>query len=101
FLWNSAPQNAHGLRATTWYLLGLMIRDAPGDRDRALTALRAVLAQQIDEPGAPWHGTFYRSPEEPQPRHDAKMWDDYDPNWCEFIGSALALLLIVYEDRVP
>jgi hypothetical protein len=101
FLWNGTSRKSHGVRATSWYILGLMVRDAPGDRDRALAALHAVLAQQIDEPDAAWHGTFYRTPEEPQPRHDAKMWDDYDPNWREFIGSALALLLIEYEDRVP
>jgi hypothetical protein len=101
FLWNGAARTHHGVRATSWYILALMLRDAPGDRDRALHALRAVLAQQINEPSAAWHGTFFRRPEEPAPRHDAKIWQDYDPNWRQFIGTAFALLLLEFEDRIP
>ncbi|HWL17362.1 MAG TPA: hypothetical protein VNR00_17270, partial [Opitutus sp.] len=100
-LWNNEKHESHGVRASSWYVLGLMARDQPGDRERALAALRAVLAQQIDAPGAPWDGTFYRTAEESQPRHDAKIWHDYDPNWRQFIGSAFALLLLEYEDRIP
>lgn len=103
-LWNSADEtrrSVHSVRQSAWYVLGLMARDGAGDRDRALATLRAVLRQQIDEPGQAWDGTFYRSPEEPRPQPGARMWQDYDPNWRQFIGTAFALLLIEFEDRLP
>ena len=40
----------HMVRDTTWYALGLMMRDGPGDRARALRALDVILGQQIREP---------------------------------------------------
>ncbi len=90
-----------GVRATSWYALGLMTRDQPGDRTRSLQAFRAVLAQQYDAPDAVWDGTFRRSFRDPTPPKEAKMWHDYDPNWRQFIGTVLAVTLIEYGDRLP
>jgi len=100
-LWTNETRSAHGVRASSWYILSLMMRDQPGDRERALEALRGVLAQQIDDPGAAWDGTFFRTAEEARPRHDARRWQDYDPNWRQFIGTVFSLLLIEYGDRIP
>jgi hypothetical protein len=105
-LWSSAASVAgasrkHQVRETVWYALGLMMRDAPGDRARAVRALDTILGQQIDDPGQPWDGTFFRSPEEPQPGQFSQRWMDYDPNWRQFIGVAFAVFLIEYPDRLP
>jgi hypothetical protein len=89
------------VRESTWYALGLLLRDQRGDRDRAAAILRAVLKEQYNEPGKPWDGTFRRSPEEPEPGSSAVMWRSYDPNWRVFIGTTFAIILIEYPDRVP
>jgi hypothetical protein len=104
----SNPEPAEGhtpnhfmVRESSWYALGLLLRDQPGDRDRAAQTLRAVLKQQFNDPAKPWDGTFRRSPEEPDPGTGAVMWRAYDPNWRVFIGTAFAMILTEYPDRIP
>ena len=91
----------HLVRETSWYASGLLFRDGPGDRERAIRALNAVLNEQINEPGERWHGTFYRAPEEPRPLPSAQMWVNYDPNWRSFIGTTFSVILIEFPDRLP
>ena len=91
----------HLVRETAWYALGLLLRNADGDNERAVRAVDALLAYQFDAPGQPYHGTWYRSPHEPPPPAHPVIWDDYDPNWREFIGTTLALMLIEYESLLP
>src|SRR6185295_19927809 len=91
----------HLVRETAWYALGLLLRNADGDVVRAVRAVDALLAYQFDAPGQPYHGTWYRSPHEPPPPANPVIWDDYDPNWREFIGTTLALMLIEYEALLP
>jgi hypothetical protein len=104
-LWNApgafadvtdGPRTVHLVRETAWYALGLLRRAAPGDAARAAVAIRAVCAHQYDEPGRPWHGTFVRFPEWPAPREGAVEWIDYDPNWRQFLGTALAVAVTDY-----
>src|SRR3954468_24564265 len=57
----------HLVRETSWYAAGLLLRNEPGDKERAIQAIEAVLKQQIDERDQPYHGTFFRAPEEPHP----------------------------------
>jgi hypothetical protein len=92
---------AHLVRETAWYGLGLLLRNAPEDLARACRAIEAVLAHQFDAPGQPYHGTWYRSPLEPPPPENPVVWRDYDPNWREFIGTSLALILLEYEPWLP
>lgn len=103
-LTNPTPTEAElvlGVRATSWYALGLMTRDQPGDRAASLQAFRAVLAQQYDRPETDWHGTFRRTFKDPTPPVEARRGQDYDPNWRQFIGTVLAVTLIEYGDRLP
>lgn len=89
------------VRDSCWYALGLLLRDAPGDTSRARRIIDAVLAAQFDEPGAAFHGTFPRWIGEPRPPADSpQMWRDYDPNWRQFIGTTLALILDEYSERL-
>ena len=57
----------HGSRATAYYALALLIRNAAGDAERANRAICAVLALQRLNPNEIWHGTFANSAEQPQP----------------------------------
>ena len=91
----------HRIRESSWYALGLLIRDQPGDQVRAVRLLEGVLAAQFNAPGQPWDGTFRRSPEEPLPGFGAELWKNYDPNWRQFVGTTLALILIEFENRLP
>jgi hypothetical protein len=99
----TAAQTARhcSVRALSWYALGLFLRNGNTDNARAIDVLNVVLAQQYDEPGRPWDGTFRVSPDQPEPPADAAMWKDYDPNWREFVGTTFAMILEDFPDRVP
>jgi hypothetical protein len=90
----------HGIRHSSLYVPALLFRDAPGDRARAAAVIDAILAQQINEPGAPYHGTFYRRAQDPRLQPGAKMWKDYDPNWRQFIGAVWAHTLLQDADKI-
>jgi hypothetical protein len=95
------PGLDHMVRESAWYALGLLLRNNPGDGERAIRALEAILTHQFDEPDKVYHGTFYRAPEEPHPPESPVQWKDYDPNWREFIITTMALILIEYERQLP
>jgi len=80
----------HQVPQSAWCALDLAGR---GDHERAGAVVDALLALQYDAPGTPWHGTFARFAEAPVPTEGAVEWEDYDPNWRQFVGIALQLLL--------
>jgi hypothetical protein len=90
----------HHIRETSWYALGLLQRGTYEDQQRACSALQALLKYQFDEPGTAYDGTWYRFPEESHPG-DMPIWKGYDPNWREFIGTTLAIILLDYEQELP
>jgi hypothetical protein len=95
------PRVGHYMvRESSWYALGLLLRDAAGDRQRAADILDAVLKQQYVTPGMKWYGTYRRTPEEPDPITNSVIWKGYDPNWRVFIGTTFAMILIEYPDRI-
>ena len=96
-----AGRNYYMVRESNWYALGLLLRDAPGDRDRAAKIIESVLKAQFRNPGKPWDGTFRTHPDAPDPGDSAVMWRNYDPNWRVFIGTTFALMLNEYPDRIP
>jgi hypothetical protein len=94
-------EGSYMVRESSWYALGLLLRDAPGDRQRAADILDAVLKQQYVTPGVKWYGTYKRTPEEPDPTTNPVIWRGYDPNWRHFIGTTFAMILIEFPDRIP
>ncbi len=90
----------HHVRESSWYALGLLQRGSAEDKQRACEALQAILQYQFDEPGKPYDGTWYRFPEEPHPGTRG-IWRGYDPNWREFIGTTLAIILLDFEPDLP
>jgi hypothetical protein len=95
------PDDNHMVRESTWYALGLFLRNGPGDVERAIRALGVILNYQFDEPDKVYHGTFYRTPQESYPPEPAIEWRHYDPNWREFIITTCAIILIEYEHQLP
>lgn len=91
----------HSIRGSVWYAFGLLMRNESGDTTRAIRIIETVLQYQFDAPTRVFHGTFFRAPEEPYPPDNAIIWNDYDPNWREFIITALALVLLEYTERLP
>jgi hypothetical protein len=79
----------HLVRESSWYALGLLLRDEAGDRQRAADILDAVLKQQYVTPGVRWYGTFRIAPEEPDPTGNPVMWRGYDSNFTGAIASTL------------
>ena len=91
------PRSVHLVRETAWYAIGLLRRAGPRDRDRAEAAIDTVVGHQYHEPGQPWHGTFVRFPEWAPPTEGATEWIDYDPNWRQFLGTALAVAITDFD----
>ena len=77
---------------TRW---GLLRRDAPSDRERAVTSdIETLLGLQYDRVGTVWHGTLRPLRRMARgPGADAIEWDDYDPNWRQFLGTTFAVIL--------
>jgi hypothetical protein len=101
FSGHSGSHQRYMVRETSNYALGLLMRDAAGDRTRAAEGLNAVLKEQFLDQATPWYGTFRRSPEEPEPSGEHTiMWTNYDPNWRVFIGATFELILIEYPERI-
>lgn len=90
----------HDIRTSTWYALGLCQRGSEDDLRRVQVILETILQYQFNEPGKPYDGTWYRFTEEPPPG-DQAIWRGYDPNWREFIGTTLALILLDFEQDIP
>jgi hypothetical protein len=98
---SASRTGSYMVRESSWYALGLLLRDAEGDRQRAGDILDAVLKQQYLTPGVKWYGTYRRTPEEPDPTGNPVIWRGYDPNWRVFIGTTFAMILIEFPDRIP
>ncbi len=96
-----ADESVHLIPQSAWYAAGLLLRDEADDRARASQVVAAILATQYDRPGEVWHGTFARFFEWPEPPSDAVEWEDYDPNWRQFVGTTWLVILRRFEDRLP
>jgi hypothetical protein len=90
--------NLHAVRETA---NGAFLDLQDGNIERAVIALRNVLALQYPLSASPWSGTFPTSAEQPEPGDDAVEWVHYDPNWRQFLGVTLALCAIVHGPSLP
>jgi hypothetical protein len=85
-LWNPAgsfdalfpPCSLHLVPPTVWYALSLLRRRADGDVENAVRALGAVIGCQLVDQGAPWHGTFARFREFPDPQPGSVEYAGFD-----------------------
>ncbi|HUF85581.1 MAG TPA: hypothetical protein VMQ81_13440, partial [Acidimicrobiia bacterium] len=89
------------VRETSWYALGLLQRDGDGDTDRARRALETVVSRQYVSPGALFHGSYARyGTDPPLPMPEAREFAEFDPNWRQFIGTALALAVERFGEQL-
>jgi len=88
------------VRNTARYALGLLLRNAASDTERACKALDAVLQRQYDEPGSDLHGAFRSWADQPHAGRDATIFQ-FDPNHRQFMGTLFAMLLDRYEADLP
>jgi len=94
-------QVRHSVRDSAMYAAALVFRDGKGDRESATRIIEAVLRQQLNEPGRPYHGTFHRFSEDPPLRAGAVRWKDYDSNWRHFVSCCWLLMLRQDADKLP
>lgn len=105
-LWNpdgafpemAAGRTLHQVPNTAWFAWSLLATGDPRDARSARDAIEALLELQHDAPGTPFDGTFRRFLEWPDPPDDPVMWEDYDPNWRQFVGTTFALILEDFGD---
>lgn len=93
-------RTVHLTPQSAWVAYGLLGSADPVDHGEADAAIAALLALQYDAPGAVFHGTFARFLEAPYPPETPTMWEDYDPNWRQFVGTTFALMLEDFPDRL-
>jgi hypothetical protein len=93
----------HLVPQAAWHAFGLLLRRRAETRDveRAKRILRELVALQYDAPGTPWHGSFARFAESPEPAKGAVEWQDYDPNWRQFLGTAFVAILQCFGPLLP
>ena len=57
----------HGARESAFYALALLHRQQPGDVERAVSIIHAIINLQLLCPDQIWHGTYPYGPETPRP----------------------------------
>jgi len=93
-----SPLERHSVRESA---LGAFLDLADGRVARAERALRAVLDHQYAAPGAPWDGTFKVTAEERDPPEAGAIeWLHYDPNWRQFLGCILTLMVATHRHQL-
>jgi hypothetical protein len=95
---NTSEPAPHYTRETAFYALGLFMR---GDPQKASLALEQVLRCQTNDRDKDYTGAFLRHPEEPPPPgRSAREWKDFNPNWREYIGITLAIILSEFSEHL-
>ncbi|GME56942.1 uncharacterized protein LTHEOB_5975 [Neofusicoccum parvum] len=102
FIWYS-DNGPWSVRFTAWYAIGLLKRNQGDDLLHAKAALSNILACQYTKDfDSAWYGTFKLSPDQPDPTPDSdlfppEIYETYDPNWREFIGTTLVQAVEEFE----
>ncbi|UKS25090.1 hypothetical protein LOZ80_26315 [Paenibacillus sp. HWE-109] len=88
-LWDKDDPDRHYTRGSAHYALGLLIRDNPGDFERACDVITKVMDMQYDCPEEIYHGTFRTSPQDPPPPLGNYPWKTFAPGFAYFLDSSL------------
>ncbi|BCR95277.1 uncharacterized protein AKAW2_20217A [Aspergillus luchuensis] len=93
---SAATALRHDTRTSVWYAVGLLARDQGDDVAQAMTIIRNVIDAQFKDTSDQWYGDYQQYPEEPTvgtPAYPPIIYDTWDPNWREFIGTAFIIAL--------
>jgi len=107
-VWNPPASIDPGIEArrlhlvpnTAWLAYAQLAAGDDRDAAEAAAAITVLIGLQYDRPEAVFHGTYRRFLESPEPPHSPVMWEDYDPNWRQFVGTTFALILEDFSDRL-
>ncbi|QRV83139.1 hypothetical protein RhiJN_11155 [Ceratobasidium sp. AG-Ba] len=92
---------AGSARATAWYAVGLLARNEGLDVAVAHDIISREIDAQYTVPGNAWFGTYKKTFQEPIPgtsQYSASIYNSYDPNWREFVGTAFILAIEEYSN---
>jgi hypothetical protein len=92
-------EGKHTVRSSANYALSVLM--CSGDTDKAARILNTIIDCQYSQKGEVYYGTFKRNLEEVDPPINPTVWDDYDPNWREFIATVFAVILSEYDNVLP
>jgi hypothetical protein len=87
-------------RETAYYAFALLLRDQPGDRNKAEACLNEVLSLQYTDPSKWYYGTFKVVATEPTPGPGSGPKQGYEPLWRQFIGVTFEMILLDFSDRI-
>lgn len=90
-------------RQTVWYAVGLVARNGTGDIERAERIIKNIYKGQYKDPSKIWYGDIQQCPDEPTPQegvYEPDIYNSWDPNWRDFVGSAYIIMLSDYKDRL-
>jgi hypothetical protein len=92
-------EGKHTVRSSANYALSVLMFS--GDTERAARIIKAIIDCQYSKKGQVYYGTYKRNLEELDPPINPTVWDDYDPNWREFISTVFAVILSEYGAVLP
>ncbi len=95
-----AANTLHLVPNTAWLVYAQLATEDDAAHAEAVAAIRALIGLQYDRPGTVVHGTYRRFLEWPEPPAEPVMWEDYDPNWRQFVGTTFAVILEDFSDRL-
>lgn len=87
-------EGKHTVRSSANYALAVLM--CTGDTEKAARIIKAIIDCQYTEKGKVYYGTYKRNIEEADPSISPVVWDDYDPNWREFMATVFAVILSEY-----
>jgi hypothetical protein len=93
-------RQVHMVPNTAWMAYALLATGDDVAGAEGVAAVRALIGLQYDRPGTVVHGTYRRFLEWPEPPAAPVMWEHYDPNWRQFVGTAFAVILEDFSDRL-
>lgn len=92
-------EGSHDIRSSANYALSVLM--CTGDAERAARIIKAITDCQYTKKGEVYYGTYKRASEEADPPAKPTVWEDYDPNWREFIAMVFAVILSEYGEALP
>jgi hypothetical protein len=98
-VWNPPASIDPGIEArrlhlvpnTAWLAYAQLAAGDDAAGAEAVAAVDALIGLQYDRPEAVFHGTYRRFLESPEPPPAPVMWEHYDPNWRQFVGTDLRI----------
>jgi hypothetical protein len=92
-------EGKHTVRSSANYALAVLM--CSGDVEKASLIIQAIIGCQYNKKGEVYYGTYKRNLEEVDPPVNPAVWDDYDPNWREFMATVFAVILSEYGNILP